>query len=88
MCYNISVERKDIMIRLLLQLMGYVFFAFVACVLYMYFFLNMSINEAVRRIFDTVTRTASSVRIEVPEHLSHTPSTAADNQIKRWADKL
>ena len=76
------------MIRLLLDLTGILIFAFLACVLYMYFFLNMSISQAVQRVFNVVTHTVSSVHIEVPEHLSHTPSTAADNQLRRINSKL
>ncbi len=76
------------MIRLLLNLVGLLLFVFIACVLYMYFFLNMSISQAVNRILNTVTNTVSNVHVETPEHLSHTPGMAADNQLKRFDSKL
>ena len=76
------------MIRFLFNLIGLLIFAFIACVLYMYIFLHMSVSQAVHRIINAVTSTVSSVRVDVPDHLSHTPSTAADNQLKRINSKL
>ena len=74
--------------RFNLDLIGILLFAFIGCVLYMYFFMNMSISQAVNRIFNTITRSVSSVQVDVPPHLSHTPSQAADAQLERVNNRL
>ena len=76
------------MLRLLLQLVGCLIFALIACILYMYFFLNMSFSQAVSRILNTVTRTASSVQVDVPSHMTHTPGQARDARLKRVSEQL
>ena len=74
--------------RLLLNILGILILVFIGCVLYMYFFLNMSISQAVNKIYYTITHAFSNVDVEVPAHLSHTPSQAADAQLERVAKKL
>jgi len=74
--------------RFIMHLISWLLFAFIACVLYMYFFLNMSITQAVNKIFDTITHSVSKVQVDVPAHLSHTPSQAADAQLERVNKRL
>ena len=78
------------MIKIIFNIICCLLFAFLIWVGVLCFFTNLSFNQAVSHILNTITGVVSSTtkNVDVPEHLSHTPSQAADAQLKRISDKL
>ena len=78
------------MIRALFNIIGCLLFALLIWVCALCFFSNMSFKQATSYVTNKITSfvSSSAKKVDVPEHLSHTPSRAADAQLKRISDKL